>query len=240
MNPAKLEELVNNHPDASLHKEYFLSLAKPSVTISITQDSPQRLQSKFGGQPEVPEDFQWPLHKSGYYVFIGQINFSEIVDSPPNLPQSGMLSLFYAQDDTDEIFWGDEGYILGYYWDEIAALKVKKAPHKRVQKQKRIKLVGSIDIPRHEDLRDDWPIPYEDIENLLEDAQLSSDYLLGYPSFYSLAYDPTPNNEWCSLLTLDSHDQFDWCWHDADKLMVFIEKSKLEMRDFSSLKADAG
>jgi uncharacterized protein YwqG len=240
MNFAKLEELVNRHLNASLHKEYFLGLAKPSVTIGITRDSPQRLQSKFGGQPEVPEDFQWPLHKAGDYVFIGQINFSEIIDSPTSLPQSGMLSLFYALDNTGEIFWGDDGYVLGYYWEEIAALKVKKAPHRHVQKQKRIKLTGSIDIPRHEDLRVDWPFPFEDIEELLEDAQLPNDYLLGYPSFCSLAYDPTPSNEWCSLLTLDSHDQFDWCWHDADKLMVFIEKSKLATRDFSSLKADAG
>jgi len=64
--------------------------------------------------------------------------------------------------------------------------------------------------------------------------------MLGYPSHYSLMYDPTPGEDWVSLITLASYDEFEWCWHDADKLMVFIEKSKLEAKDFSNLKADAG
>lgn len=127
MNSTTLEELVNKHLNNSQHKKYFLSLAKPSVTIHITQDSPKRLESKFGGEPEAPENFQWPRHKAGDYVFIGQINFSEIIDLPPGLPQSGMLSLFYALDDTGKIFWGDDDYVLGYYWEETADLNLKKA-----------------------------------------------------------------------------------------------------------------
>jgi uncharacterized protein YwqG len=240
MNSKELEKLITTHSNISRHIEYLLSLTKACVTIHITKDSPQRLGSKFGGEPETPEDFEWPQHKSGEYVFIGQINFSEIVGSPTDLPQSGMLSFFYALDDDGEIFWGDEGYVLGYYWEDITTLKTKKAPHKHVKKQKKITFNLGIDIPRHEDLRTDWPFPFEDLENLLEVAKFPEDYLLGYPSFCSLAYDPTPNDEWCSLLTLDSYDQFDWCWHDADKLMVFIEKSKLKNRDFGNLKADAG
>ena len=65
------------------------------------------------------------------------------------------------------------------------------------------------------------------------------DYMLGYPSSCSLAYDPTPKGDWMSLLTLRSHDKFDWCWHD-DNLMIFIEKDKLKNADFSNLKTDAG
>jgi uncharacterized protein YwqG len=240
MDSAVFEKLISNHPNISQHHDYLLGLRAPSVTIHIAKESPQKLESKFGGEPIAPENFKWPLHESGYYVFLGHINFSEIVDAPHDLPQSGILSLFYAQDDEGEIFWGDDSYILGYFWEDTSELIVKKAPHRHVVKQKKIRLIGSTDIPRHEELRCDWPFPFEDIENLLEEAQLPSDYLLGYPSFYSLAYDPTPNNEWCSLLTLHSHDQFDWCWHDGDKLMIFIEKTKLANKDFSHLKADAG
>ena len=66
------------------------------------------------------------------------------------------------------------------------------------------------------------------------------DYLLGYPSHYSLGYNPTPGPEWEALLTLHSHDDLDWQWGDADKLMVFIETHRLAACDFSQLKVDAG
>ncbi|MBK6691765.1 MAG: DUF1963 domain-containing protein [Myxococcales bacterium] len=67
-----------------------------------------------------------------------------------------------------------------------------------------------------------------------------TDHLLGYPSHYSLGYDPTPGPEWVSLLTLHSHDALEWCWQDGNKLMVFIERERLAARDFSALKCDAG
>ena len=240
MSLTNLTALIRSNPEISQHEIYLLGLAKPSVRIQIAKEGPQRLASKFGGEPEVPEHFEWPQHAIGDYAFIGQVNFSEIVDAPADLPRSGMLALFYALDDEGEVFWGDDGYVLGYYFEQIAELKIKKAPHRHVKKQKKITLTGSIDMPRHEELKTDWPFPFEQLESLLEAAQLPNDYLLGYPSFCSLAYDPTPGSEWCSLITLESHKQFDWCWHDGDKLMIFIEKDKLANRDFSNLKADAG
>jgi len=42
------------------------------------------------------------------------------------------------------------------------------------------------------------------------------------------------------LLTLRSLKQFDWCWHDGDRPMVFIERERLAECDFSRLKGDAG
>ena len=66
------------------------------------------------------------------------------------------------------------------------------------------------------------------------------DYLLGYPSYYSLGYDPTPGPEWIALLTLNSWRALDWCWGDGNKLMVFIERARLAARDFSKLKTEAG
>ena len=95
-------------------------------------------------------------------------------------------------------------------------------------------------LPRHEDLRDDWPFDRDVLDQLTDAIDAPGEYLLGYPSFTSLAYDPTPGAEWISLLTVYSLDEFDWCWHDGDKLMVFIESEKLKKRDFSNLKSDAG
>jgi hypothetical protein len=49
-------------------------------------------------------------------------------------------------------------------------------------------------------------------------------YRLGYPFNTTLAYDPTPGPGWRSLLTLSSDDKLEWCWHDGDWLVTFIEE----------------
>jgi uncharacterized protein YwqG len=235
-----LENLITSNPALAPYKDYLLKTAKPSVEITITKQGPNKLESKFGGNPLVAPGFEWPVHATGEYRFLGHINFSEIVNRPETLPELGLLSLFYAQDEDGELYWGDDGYILGYYWPDLECLSVVKPPYKDGAKAKRIELRGGFDLPRHAELRDDWPFTDDVLDDNMEQLKLASDYMLGYPSFYSLAYDPNPGKDWCTLLTLDSHDQFDWCWHDGDKLMVFIEAKKLAARDFSYLKADAG
>lgn len=227
-------------PDSPLraHVDYLRAIALPSVTITTDNHPPKGVESRFGGDPLVPTDFTWPEHDVGYYRFLGHINFADMADAPAAMPDSGILSLFFAEDEEGEVFWGDDGYIVGYYWPDAAALQPMKSPHDTPPKAKRLHFANAFDLPRHRELRDDWPFD-PDLLDALSDA-LPDDYLLGYPSHTSLAYDPTPGKDWCSLLTLSSHDRFDWCWHDGDNLMVFIEKDKLAQRDFTNLKSDAG
>lgn len=234
-----LEKHLAQNPELSAHKDYLLGIARPSVAIHITQQGPQKMESYFGGKPMLPADFKWPIHPIGEYRFLGQINFSDIADTPISpLPSKGILALFYALDEEGEIFWGDDGYMLGYYWPDGTELQRAKPPYDDVPRAKRIVFTVGLDLPRHEELRDDWPFDVEHLDGLAD--ALPSDYLLGYPSFDSLAYDPSPGKDWTTLLTIRSHDAFDWCWHDGDKLMVFIETEKLVALNFSHLKADAG
>lgn len=170
-----------------------------------------------------------------------QINFGELQSPQPLLPESGLLSLFYAFNENGDIFWGDDGYIVAFYWKDWEGF----IPFNRQHCEPiAIKMVNRIDLPRNEDLRDDWPFDDEVLailtEELPEMIDASDEYLLGYPSFYTLAYDPTPDKGWASLLTLRSIDALDWCWQDGNKLMVFVKEEKLANRDFSCLKCDAG
>ncbi len=238
MNAADFEKLIQKSTELSAHKDFFLSIAKPSVVINVTKQGPNPFESQFGGKPLLPKGFTWPKHSVGEYRFLGHINFSEIADHQTELPTSGLLSLFYAQDDEGEVFWGEEGYIKGYFWPDVSLLEAMEPPYKKYRRAKRIQFEVGVDIPRHEELRANWPFDVELLDYFMD--TLPEDYLLGYPSHCSLAYDPTPGKEWCSLLTLSSLDEFDWSWHDGDKLMVFIEKDKLVTKDFSLLKADAG
>ncbi|MEM8503135.1 MAG: YwqG family protein [Cyanobacteria bacterium P01_D01_bin.1] len=206
----------------------------------MVEDAIEDKGSRFGGHPYLPLDFQWPTRDVGEYRFLGQINFTQIVDRPTCLPDSGLLSIFYAFDEDGAVFWGDDGYVLGFYWADCDDHSVAVSPTDAVHNSIAIKLVGGIDIPRHEDLRSDWPFDSNALDELVDVLEDSNEYLLGYPSFTSLAYDPTPKGDWISLLTVRSLSELDWCWHDDDKLMVFIETDKLVKRDFSLLKSDAG
>jgi hypothetical protein len=37
-----------------------------------------------------------------------------------------------------------------------------------------------------------------------------------------------------------SDDDLEWCWHDGDWLVTFIERERLAAADFATIKADAG
>lgn len=237
MNPETLKNFIS-HYELSSHQDYLDKLIVPSVDISISSATALDHESRFAGAPLVPKDFVWPTHKEGQYKFLGQVNFSEITNRPDILPDTGLLSLFYAFDEEGEIFWGDDGYVIGYYWPNIDELSVLEPTNSSLN-AKKILLGGGIEIPRHEDLRQDWPFDTDALYGLQDLEGCCKDYLLGYPSYYTLGYDPTPEG-WMSLITLTSYDDFEWCWHDGDKLMVFIEKDKLLNKDFSNLKTDAG
>ncbi|WP_158304965.1 YwqG family protein [Hahella chejuensis] len=212
-------------------------IAKPRIRRA-GKDTPLRLiWRRLAPSPQTLNE--WPVHDIGEYRFLGQINFSEIQNGPASLPKVGLLSLFYAFDENGEVFWGDDGYVLGYYWPNTEELSLYPDPEGVVQARK-ILLQTGVEIPRHEELRQDWPFDTDALYAIQDLEGICDDYILGYPSHSSLAYDPTPGEDWVSLLTLSSHDELEWCWHDGDKLMIFIEKSKLIQKDFGNLKSDAG
>lgn len=81
--------------------------------------------SRFGGQPDVPDGFQWPACKNMPLSFLAQFSCRELADCDINdeLPKTGVLSFFYAldndyfgYDDRDKdgfrVFWFEEGQTL--------------------------------------------------------------------------------------------------------------------------------
>lgn len=238
----ELEEHLKQDSNFAPHLDWILNLTKPCVNIKVTDLPALAHNSRFGGQPFVPDTFVYPKHEQGQYEFLGQINFSEIQPMQNStLPSEGLLSLFYAFDQGENIFWRDEDYVIAYYWKSTSDFDLIIPPLSPLAcPAKNLSFNHGIDIPRDIYMREDWPFDSGLLTDFIEKLELSEDYLLGYPSYYSLGYDPTPATDWTSLITLTSYDAFNWCWHDADKLMVFIQKDKLAELDFSKLKADAG
>ncbi len=244
MNAEELRAVAMEMEPLAPHVDYLLGIARPCVDIRMVEDAPTPECSRFGGDPLVPRDFQWPTATVGEYRFLGQINFSELSDPSLQLPGAGLLSLFVLHDEAGEAFWGDDGFVVGFYSENVGDLQTLRAAASGTAAARRLKLTAGLSLPRCPELREDWPAGDDFQRCLFYDlpakAGTANDYLLGYPYFYSLGYDPTPGPGWVPLLTLDSRDEFEWCWHDMDMLMVFIEADKLAIRDFSRLRCDAG
>lgn len=72
-----------------------------SIRINIGGEASDELGvSHFGGKPDIPEDFQWPVFKNMPLVFLAQLSCAELapLDINHELPESGLLSFFYAVD----------------------------------------------------------------------------------------------------------------------------------------------
>nr|WP_278246547.1 YwqG family protein [Clostridium lundense] len=223
-----------------------MEVIRPAIDILKNEDSEPHLGcSRFGGAPDLPVGSEWPTYNMKPYRFLGQINFSEITSAETDLPKSGLLSLF-VMDDFEEEYdletW-EEGYIHAIFTPDTTNLETIVSPNSIVGKSTVIEFSPTIDIPYDEYQVKNWPFTEEENDiysEIRESLHKSSDYLLGYPSHCTLAYDPTPGTEWISLLTISSDDDLEWYWHDGDKLMIFIKWEHLKNLDFSSLKADAG
>ncbi len=237
------------------HGEYLRGIVRPSIEIVRTESAKSLGCSRLGGVPDLPSGVEWPSHvldaeqvertdtSRRPYRFLGQINFFEVTSS--QLPTRGLLSLFVQYDPEGELefFWQDEGFVYAHYSADIHDLSPLSPPASvDCATETSIALYSGIDIPYDEYQRKDWPFEFDKLRDSyrqLRDAlHESGEYLLGYPSYFSLGYDPTPGQDWLSLLTLGSDD--DWCWHDGDNLMVFIRRAQLVKKDFSALRADAG
>ena len=239
MSSDTLRETLQGVESLAPHLDLILSRARPSVSLTLTDLPLTNECSRFGGEPFLPKGFVWPDHDHGEYRFLGQINFSEIETSPAVLPNHGLLSLFYAYDEDGEIFWQDDGYVRAFYWDEFTE-HFLSTRNSGGTTGIRLKLENCLDVPRRQELCPDWPFDWKTFTELDDAIEQAGAHLLGYPRCNSLGYDPTPGEDWLPFLQVASFDEFDWCWHDGDQLMVFIQRQKLAASDYSSLKSDAG
>jgi uncharacterized protein YwqG len=160
------------------------------------------------------------------------------------LPVKGLLSVFVADDEEQQYFWGNDGYAKVFFFPEIDDLMPLVDYPLHNQPCVPVRLESSMNLPWRRDLLKDVAMSEGQIEELTWDIfrqiDFNANYLLGYPFYNTLAYDPRPDETWTSLLTLRSIDELGWHWHDGDKLMLFIEKDKLAKGDFSYIKSDAG
>lgn len=109
----------------SLLKRY----CKSSIRIKINGKATNQIGcSRFGGKPDVPVDFSWPVYKDKPLTFMLQLSCAEMasLDINHELPNTGLLSFFYALDNECfgydnrdmegfRVFWFDQNTPLAAY-----------------------------------------------------------------------------------------------------------------------------
>lgn len=244
MDHASLTTLVRDLPELRPHLDTLHGLARPCVDLHLGSSDAPPAGSRFGGQPYLPEGFAWPTHPQGEYRFLGQIDFSAIQAPPAPLPSSGLLTLFHLHDEDGNVFWQDDGYVIAHCWHETAGHILHDLPDGHPTGVRALSMTTGVCLPERPELIADDLFEEEVQDTIFYDLSRMTgrpgQWMLGYPCYNTLGYDPRPGERWVPLLTVPSIDAFDWCWHDGDMLMVFIEADKLAAGDFSALKCDAG
>lgn len=86
--------------------------------------------SKIGGAPDVPLGFEWPLWKGKPLGFVAQFNLEEVApfDVEHALPESGMLSFFYAIEEQPFGDVEDAGAWRVHWWPREVELERRTPP----------------------------------------------------------------------------------------------------------------
>jgi uncharacterized protein YwqG len=153
---------------------------RPSLLLRTTPTPIEALklgQSRIGGQPDLPPQFQWPRFDGLGLSFIAQLDLAEIAAQPSvlPLPKEGHLAFFY---DSDQRTWGfdqeDRGSALIVYFSGPASSFVRTEIPDDVSEAGRFNCC-SLQYTLDENLPDPWSA-YYDPELSEDERELVSDY----------------------------------------------------------------
>lgn len=101
MSPEVRSFIEENVPEGLADK--VGGLVRPVVTARSSRCADDRIAigaSKFGGQPDLPARFEWPMIGTVPLWFIAQVRLADLkpLDAGLELPRTGLLSFFYHDD----------------------------------------------------------------------------------------------------------------------------------------------
>ena len=206
-------------------------LTKNEIAIAHSNKKPKENESKFGGKPYLPADFTWPYYNGEDYdgvkknrplTFLAQIDLHEAhpFDRDSVLPDHGMLYFFY---DLDE---------MPYDPNDTNACRVIYHPVDDHLQQLMLVDEDGQDLSFRE-----MAIDFECVEEGFLAEEDGTHLLLGVPSIDN-GYWSECIDGWQMLFQLDSIETDDTCVNFSDEgvLCFFIDKDKLEEKDFSDVR----
>lgn len=113
-------------------KEKLKEYQRSSIVLDIVEPAKyERGGSRFGGHPDVPPDFVWPVYKGQPLAFLAQFDCAALAchDFEHLLPDHGVLSFFY---ELESQRWGydpaDKGCCRAYWFEDVSVLAPAEFP----------------------------------------------------------------------------------------------------------------
>ncbi len=135
----------------SLTSRYLIDKQKIKINLG---------DSKIGGFPHLPVDFDYPQEDTYFYEFVGQINLSDLTENDiPNFPQKGIM-YFFIDDDFNVSNVNTKILILS---NDISELEIKHPP-----KNKKSRCETFLDRTEFTELKITFKKDYTIDQNLLD------------------------------------------------------------------------
>lgn len=171
-----VQELTASLTRAGLeaHARELAALARPAIGIDLrpcAQNSLTIGASRFGGIPDLPDGFEWPVYRKRPLAFLGQIDLSAVPRVKRSaLPRSGTLAFFY---EVHSMLWGfdpkDRGCARVAYFAPTTPL-VRTMPPAKTTVWNPCELVFTLRV----DLVDSGDLLFQSIEPALGESQLET------------------------------------------------------------------
>jgi uncharacterized protein YwqG len=250
------ESLIRTHAPERLQSA-LIGLLRPAIALTTKRFVAEAIPlgaSKFGGAPDVPEDFVWPTWNEKPLGFLAQINLEEVApfDVENQLPKSGLLSFFYFLSNGDEWPIGEakekEGWRVFHFVDKQLARR--SVPPDSLNEYPfaiaRFETGARWTAPELPD--GCWPLTEQEGEEWGNYSDVASwnqslHQILGNPKIvqYDVRYDAAKKSQrgeeqdWILLLQIDSDNTFDFMWGDLGTLYFLIHQADLKTQDFSNV-----
>lgn len=249
-------EWAIKYKKAEKYQSIFESIKKKSIMlVENSKRKAKKGDSKMGGQPDLPVDFQWPVCDGKPLTFMAQINLSEIKPELAGyqLPPQGFLYFFSAVAHIDYDKYtnfidmiDEEDTNRVYYFDKnINELKRKNNYYSKLHEVAiDIDYADSYPLYTDEPVFEDMDLSEEELELITDVADLQhmgtyAHITLNYQNMHSLLAYEIPVQERVSdnivLLQTTTSDKTGMDWGDSGTFFFHINSEDLIKQDFSNI-----
>ncbi len=204
----------------------------PTHGVKIRTMSSGSAGSWFGGRPKLPQSLDWPNSGAHSYLFVGQIDCSQL---PSDLwggigPRTGWLAIFASHHealDAKALYFSD----LGRERQPPANILQENMMFDRIGQAPPYAVVGFVD---EADSAGAMQAGENEVGKFGRRKSVEVARMDIEPTYYTSGY-PGGDPDLAVLLDIPTSDYFGWQWGDVNNLTLLIRRQALQNNDFSTI-----